>query len=90
MLAFTDISFGMERMIAVLTEAPPLSEIEDLSFLQQGGVPNATREIGGGSFRDMLTDIGLAPTTRSAMKLGDKGGQKGAVLIYPLETMPAK
>ncbi|WP_442580034.1 caspase family protein [Mesorhizobium sp. ASY16-5R] len=91
LLAFTDTSFGMERMIAVLTEAPPMSEVEDLSFLQQGGVPNATREIGaGGSFRDMLTDIGVAPSTRSAMKLGDKGGQKGAVMIFPLETMPAK
>src|SRR5262249_1630316 len=91
LLAFTDSSFGMERMIAVLTEAPAMSEIEDLSFLQQDGVPPATRDVsGGGSFSDMLNDIGLAPATRSAMKLGDKGGQKGAVLIYPLETMPAK
>ena len=36
LLAFTDSSFGMERMIAVLTEAPPLSEIEDLTFLAAG------------------------------------------------------
>ncbi len=47
LLAFTDSSFGMERMIAVLTEAPPLSEIEDLKFLEQGGVPPATRAVGG-------------------------------------------
>ncbi|MEP6565397.1 MAG: caspase family protein, partial [Mesorhizobium sp.] len=37
LLAFTDTSFGMERMIAVLTEAPPQSEKEDLSFLAQDG-----------------------------------------------------
>ena len=36
LLAFTDSSFGMERMIAVLTEAPAQSEMEDLSFLAPG------------------------------------------------------
>ena len=35
----------------------------------------------------MLLDIGLAPATRSAMKLGDKGGSKGAVMIYQIETV---
>lgn len=89
LLAFTDGSFGMERMIAVLTEAPPMSEIEDLSFLQQGGVPALTRSAGAtNSFSDLLQDIGNAPGTRSAMKLGDKGGSKGAVMIFPLENMP--
>jgi hypothetical protein len=89
LLAFTDTSFGMERMIAVLTEAPPMSEIEDLKFLEQGGVPAATRSAGGSAgFSDMLTDIGLAPATRSVMKLGDKGGAKGAVMIFPMETVP--
>ncbi|MGD9914591.1 MAG: caspase family protein [Rhizobiaceae bacterium] len=89
LLEITDTSFGMERMIAVLTEAPAQSEIEDLSFLQQGGVPPATRAIGGAAgFSDMLRDIGLAPATRAAMKLGDKGGNKGAVMIFPMETVP--
>lgn len=89
LLAFTDTSFGMERMIAVLTEAPPLSEIEDLKFLEQGGVPAATRAAGGTSdFMSMLNDIGNAPSTRSVMKLGDKGGQKGAVMIFPVRTQP--
>lgn len=89
LLGFTDTSFGVERMIAVLTEAPPLSEVEDLSFLQQGGVPPATRNVGIGDFSSALLDIGAAPATRSAMKLGDKGGgQKGAVMIFSLETTP--
>lgn len=88
LLAFTDSSFGMERMIAVLTEAPAQSEIEDLSFLQQEGVPPVTRGPGVGDFSTIFTDIGLAPGTRSAMKLGDKGGQKGAVMIFQLETVP--
>ena len=47
LLAFTDESFGLERMVAVLTEAPPGSETEDLSFLEQGKVPPATRAVGG-------------------------------------------
>jgi hypothetical protein len=89
LLEITDSSFGMERMIAVLTEAPPQSEIEDLSFLAQAGVPPATRSVGGpAGFSDMLRDIGLAPATRAAMKLGDKGGNKGAVMIFPMETVP--
>jgi hypothetical protein len=89
LLEITDSSFGMERMIAVLTEAPAQSEIEDLSFLQQTGVPPTFRNIGGpAGFSDMLRDIGLAPATRAAMKLGDKGGNKGAVMIFPMETVP--
>ena len=88
LLAFTDTSFGMERMIAVLTEAPPQSEKEDLSFLGQDGVPSATRAVGGQGFSAMLTDIGMAPATRSVMKLADKSGPKGAVMIFPMETVP--
>ena len=89
LLAFTDTSFGMERMIAVLTEAPAQSEMEDLSFLAQGGVPQQRRGVGDGQpgFSDMLRDIGLAPSTRSVMKLGDSGGSKGAVMIFPIETV---
>jgi len=89
LLAFTDSSFGMEQMIAVLTEAPAISEMEDLSFLAQGGVPQQRRGIGDGQpgFSEMLRDIGMAPSTRSAMKLGDSGGSKGAVMIFPIETV---
>lgn len=85
---FTDTSFGMERMIAVLTEAPPQSEREDLSFLAQGGVASVTRGSGPASFSDMLTDIGMAPATRSAMRLTDEKGSKGAVMVFPMETVP--
>jgi len=88
LLQFSDSTFGMERMIAVLTEAPPLSEIEDLKFLEQGGVPAATRSATGPEgFSDMLRDIGFAQSTRSVVKLGDKGGAKGAVMIFPMETV---
>ena len=89
LLAFTDASFGMERMIAVLTEAPAQSEMEDLSFLAQGGVPQHRRGVGDGQpgFSDMLRDIGMAPSTRSVMKLGNGGGSKGAVMIFPIETV---
>jgi hypothetical protein len=89
LLAFTDTSFGMERMIAVLTEAPPQSEKEDLSFLAQDGVRAVTRAASGTpGFSDMLADIGMAPATRSVMRLADKSGPKGAVMIFPMETVP--
>ena len=76
-------------MIAVLTEAPAQSEMEDLSFLGQGGVPQQRRGVGDSQpgFSDMLRDIGVAPSTRSVMKLGDSGGSKGAVMIFPIETV---
>lgn len=94
LLAFTDQTFGIERMIAVITEAPPLSEVEDLSFLQQGQVPSTTRsasvgrEGGPSDFAAALTDIGLAPATRSVVKLKDQSGPKNAVMIFPIETTP--
>lgn len=90
LLIFTGDSFGMERMVAVLSEAPPLSEVADLSFLEQGGVPAATRAAGGNSdFMGLLTDIGNAPATRSAMKIGDRGAsQKGAVMIFSVQNTP--
>ena len=89
LLAFTDSSFGTERMIAVVTEAPPLSEVEDLSFLEQDKVPTATRAAGGASdFAAVLSDIGLAPATRSVVRLKDQSGPKNAVMIYPIETVP--
>ncbi|MER8423595.1 caspase family protein [Mesorhizobium sp. M1403] len=85
---FTDTSFGMEQMIAVLTEAPPQSEKQDLSFLAQEGVVSVTRGLGQPSFSDMLADIGMAPATRSAMRLTDDKASKGAVMIFPMETVP--
>jgi hypothetical protein len=90
LLAFTDTTFGTERMIAVVTEAPPLSEVEDLSFLEQGKVPTATRAAGGGvsDFAAALSDIGLATATRSVVKLKGESGPKNAVMIYPIETVP--
>ena len=57
LLAFTDTSFGMERMIAVLTEAPPESEMEDLSFLAQGGETDLAveGEVGAGNVKGSRT-----------------------------------
>jgi hypothetical protein len=89
LLEFTDSSFGMERMIVVLTEAPPLSEVEDLRYLEQGGVPPATRSVGQGTaFSDMLAAVGGGTATRSAMKLGEQAGPKGGVFVYPIELVP--
>jgi hypothetical protein len=86
---FTSDSFGTERMIAVVTEAPPLSEVEDLSFLEQGKVPSLTRSgAEQSSFAAALANIGSA-ATRAAIAPRDKGGTKNAVLIFPIEIVPA-
>lgn len=90
LLAFTDSSYGIERMVVVLSEAAPQTPVEDLSFLEQMGVRQATRAagVGGESFSDLLRDVAAAPETRGAAKLGEKSGAKGAVLIFPMETTP--
>lgn len=96
LLYFSDKTFGMERMVAVLTPAPPLSAMEDLKYLEQGGVPPVTREAGAGGqhgLRAMLGEIGAAPATRAALALGGptSGGAaaEGAVMMFPLRTQPA-
>jgi hypothetical protein len=85
----TDDSFGIERVIAVLTEAQPQSPVEDLSFLAQIGVRQATRAAGvPEGIRGLLQDIGLASVIRGGMRLGEGRAAKGAVLIVPMETRP--
>jgi len=90
LLAFTDSSYGIERMVVVLSEAEPQTPVEDLSFLEQVGVRQATRNLGGGaaSFGELLREVAAAPATRGAARLGDKAGAKGALLIFPMETTP--
>lgn len=86
----TDSSFGIERVIVVLTEAAPQTGVEDLSFLAQPGVRNATRSAmpGDGGFGSLLADLADAPETRSAALIGASNAKKGAVMIFPLETAP--
>ena len=78
-------------MIVVLTEGSAITTMEDLSFLAQEGVRVMTRSAAHPEgFSGLLRDIGDAPATRGAMKLGQAPASKGAVLIYPLENVPAE
>lgn len=89
LLQFNDDSYGVERMVVVLTEAKPQTPLQDLSFLAQEGVRQMTRSAGHpGGFEGLLQDIGSAPATRGAMRLGHSSEAKGALLIYPVENLP--
>lgn len=91
LLQFNDESFGVERMVVVLTEGTAITTTEDLSFLAQEGVRVMTRSAAHPEgFAGLLRDIGDAPSTRGAMKLGQAPASKGAVLIYPLENKPTE
>src|SRR5690606_41672575 len=57
LLAFTDESYGMERMVVVLSEALPQTPVEDLAFLEQIGVRSLDTGGGGGGISDLLRDI---------------------------------
>ncbi len=89
LLEFTDSSFGIERMVVVMSEGEAMSNVQDLSFLEQEGVRRMTRGIDHpGGFAGLLEDIGNAPASRGAARIGGRQESKGAVLIYPLETEP--
>ena len=89
LLEFNGDSYGIERMVVVLTEAKPQSPPQDLTFLTQEGVRQMTRAVGHpGGFDGLLQDIGSAPSTRGAMRLGQSAASRGALLIYPVENLP--
>jgi len=89
LLEFNDSSYGVERMVVVLTEGSAITAVEDLSFLAQEGVRQMTRSAEHPEgFAGLLRDIGNAPATRGAMKLGQAASAKGALLIYTMENMP--
>ena len=90
LLAFTGSSYGIERMVVVMSEAAPQTPVEDLSFLVQVGVRQQTRAAGVGSagFGDLLRDVAGAPATRGAARIGDSSRSKGSVMIFPMENMP--
>ncbi len=89
LLFFNDKSYGVERMVVVLTEGNAMTPLEDLSFLAQEGVRNLTRAVGSPQgFAGLLRDIADAPATRGAMKLGKTAEAKGGLMIFTLENMP--
>ena len=90
LLALNGSSFGMERMVVVLSEAAPQTPVEDLAFLEQVGTREMTRSAGSGAagFSDLLRDVAGAPATRGAARIGGKTGAKGAVMIFPMENTP--
>jgi hypothetical protein len=89
LLFFNDSSFGIERMVVVLTEGNAMSPLEDLSFLAQDGVRVMTRAVGTpDGFVGLLRDIAAAPSTRGAMKLGQTAQAKAGLRIFTVENMP--
>lgn len=90
LLAFNNSSYGIERMVVVLSDVAPQAPFEDLSFLEQIGVRQDMRTAGfsSASFSDLLRDVAGAPTSRGAARIGEKSGSKGAVMIFPLENTP--
>lgn len=87
---FNESSYGVERMVVVLTEGNPITPMEDLSFLAQEGVRVMTRAVGSPQgFSGLLRDIADAPATRGAMKMSQSSQEaKGGLMIFSLENMP--
>ncbi|MEX0344456.1 MAG: caspase domain-containing protein [Rhizobiaceae bacterium] len=83
-------TLGVERLVAVITEALPGTDIQDLRFLSQGGVRSAETTKGVGEDEGivgMLNAMGKQAATRGASSLSASKGAKGAVMIFPIETV---
>lgn len=77
-------SLGGERLIAVLSEAAAQSSLLDLGYLAQRGTRSAAGP--GTGFAGLLDDIAAPPATREMKVYDDKRSNKGAVLVFPIET----
>lgn len=89
-LEFTADSFGRELMVAVMSEAQPLSPTLDLSYLEQGGLRTVTRGPEPQSVADLIEAMGSGVATRAAKPLtgGADRKQRGAVMLFPVQTLP--
>ncbi|MFZ1775155.1 MAG: caspase family protein [Rhizobiaceae bacterium] len=88
-LGFTAESFGIERMVVVLNEALPGTNVEDLGFLEQESTRQASRGAGGGDLGSMLEELAGGGATRAAKPLGQAKARRGAIMVVPIETVPA-
>ncbi|MEZ5810160.1 MAG: caspase family protein [Rhizobiaceae bacterium] len=83
-------TLGVERLVAVVTEALPGTDVQDLRFLAQGGMRSAETAKGTGEeggLMAMINAMGRSASTRAATSLSAKKGAKGAVMIFPVETV---
>jgi len=83
---------GIERLVAVVTEAMPGSDVQDLRFLAQGGLRSAdgeaTKGLGdAGGLVQMLHAMGKEAATRGTTMLSDAKGPKGAVMLFQVESV---
>lgn len=89
-LEFTEDSYGRELMVAIVSEAKPLTPTLDLGFLAQDGLRSVHRGSGPESVADLIQNMGMGSATRAAKAVGGGGEQRerGAVLLYPMQTVP--
>lgn len=90
-LEFTNSSYGRELMVAVLTEAPPLTPTLDLRFLQQDGLRSGMTRGDNSplSVAEMIQTMGQASATRAAKAVDGSGGKpRGSVMLFPVKTVP--
>jgi hypothetical protein len=82
-----DSDQGSERLIAVLNESG--KELTDLSFLGQTGL-GAMRGMRQQGILGMIDDLGAGVPTRAAPIMSrDPNVPRGAVVMMPLEALPA-
>ena len=93
-IQFVDSSFGRERVVVIVTGAEAMENPQDLSFLEQGGV--VTRSLGAPpatGFGAMLEQMAGAAATRGGASLAARrqaaAAQRGAVMVYAIDTLPA-
>lgn len=90
LLEFTDTSYGREIMMAVFTEARPLTPTLDLRYLAQQGLNRAVIRGGTDSIEDLIRGMGFAAISRGVKATANAadGRPRGSVLLFPVRTVP--
>ncbi|QPB22671.1 caspase family protein [Rhizobium sp. 007] len=89
-LEFTETTYGNEFIVAVFTEARPLTRTLDLSFLAQKGLRSAMRPSSPKNIADLVQSMGFAATARAAIPVKDATNAKprGSIMLFPIRTVP--
>lgn len=90
----SDLVFGRDRMLVILTPASPQGEVEDLSFLEQSPLERA-RSTRPATAREglaaLLDEAGFGATSRGAVALKSRrkaAGPAPEILQFEIDTVP--
>lgn len=89
-LEFTDTSYGRELMVAVFTEARPLTPTLDLGHLGQKGLRSVMEDGAPDSVENLIQSMSYGATPRGVKSVKDSsdGTPRGSIMLIPVRVVP--